>query len=359
MQVGQYFTPYRIFRGYLVPECLLPYQGISTGAKLCLAVMHRYIGKNEQGWPGQETIAAKMGVSLRTLQGYIAELEKDGFLESIQRGLGKPNLYKAKWHPIYDEDDGTTAGLDPQDSAGLDAQEVAGLDTQNSAGLIEEEEGHLKEGQSEEDSSFESISQHEAIDALTKQLGRNLTKQEKTLVKAGHPYPCGPDGILAHAKRSGWLNQNGSRWPQREQGEAPPRQVRRDYQPRAAEAPSVAVALPLCATIPEFLTQCANRHFSELFAVYAACGMGPKITLSVLEEFWPTFRSAPDEHQVGAVANARITFPKSREFTKMPAAWWKTKPWTATTFVPEPVSQRPLTRSEIANAEARRILGIA
>lgn len=126
MRVGQSFCPHRIFDGYFTPECLLPYQGISYGAKFCLAVLYRHIGKNDVAWPGQEGLAEKMNVSVRTIHTYLKELEDDGFIQSIRIGLGQTNQYRALWHPLFDQEDDPDAS-DPsrKEPSGQDSKETS------------------------------------------------------------------------------------------------------------------------------------------------------------------------------------------------------------------------------------------
>jgi hypothetical protein len=49
-------------------------------------------------------LAAELGVEERTTRRYLEELESFGLIVSDQQGLGKPNVYKFKWHQIFGGD---------------------------------------------------------------------------------------------------------------------------------------------------------------------------------------------------------------------------------------------------------------
>lgn len=134
MTIGQEFNPFRKFTGYFIPECLLPYESISTGAKLCLAVMFRYLGNNEIAWPGQSKLAEKMGVSVRMVGSYLQELEQDGFIRSDRIGLGQTNNYSALWHRIFDEDEGnTTSDPDRKNTSDQEVKETSDQDRKSAS----------------------------------------------------------------------------------------------------------------------------------------------------------------------------------------------------------------------------------
>lgn len=127
MRTGQPFSPYRLFQGPILPECLIPYEKISWGAKILLAIINRYIGRKDVAWPGQERLAEMMGVSVRSISGYVSELESDGFIEVIQRGLGQTNMYRALWHPIFEEEFADDSDQHPQESSEAVADGSSGL----------------------------------------------------------------------------------------------------------------------------------------------------------------------------------------------------------------------------------------
>ena len=101
--MGEY-NPYRMFVGAFVPNWLMERQEISPGAKLCFARLAQYAGKNGRAFPAQETLAAALGVTVRQVQRYIAELIKAGLIETRQERKGTPNHYVFLEHEWMKQD---------------------------------------------------------------------------------------------------------------------------------------------------------------------------------------------------------------------------------------------------------------
>jgi len=82
-------------RGFTqVPNAILKSNQVTAGAKLTYAMLLSYAMNKDQCFPGQERLSEDMGVSRQTVNGYIKELEKKGFIKKTRRGLGKSNLYE-------------------------------------------------------------------------------------------------------------------------------------------------------------------------------------------------------------------------------------------------------------------------
>lgn len=77
-----------------VPNFFLTNPAISVGAKLAYAMLLKYTRQDDGCYPGQVKLAEDMGSGERSVRRYLDELEKSGFLEIIQRGLGKTNYYR-------------------------------------------------------------------------------------------------------------------------------------------------------------------------------------------------------------------------------------------------------------------------
>ena len=77
-----------------VPNFILTSPAISVGAKLVYAMLLKYAWGDSACFPGQTKLAEDMGSGERSVRRYLEELEKAGFLEIEQRGLGKTNLYR-------------------------------------------------------------------------------------------------------------------------------------------------------------------------------------------------------------------------------------------------------------------------
>jgi hypothetical protein len=78
-----------------VPALVFFDRGISSGAKVMYGALLWYAWKHRKA-PEQKVMAEDLGVSLRTVQGYLAELEKTAYIEIVQLGLGRPNEYIIK-----------------------------------------------------------------------------------------------------------------------------------------------------------------------------------------------------------------------------------------------------------------------
>lgn len=82
-------------KGYtLVPNFVLQTKIISGKAKLVYAMLLSYAwGNKDSAFPGQDRLAKDCGSSPRTVWAAIKELEKNGFITVIRRGLGRTNVY--------------------------------------------------------------------------------------------------------------------------------------------------------------------------------------------------------------------------------------------------------------------------
>ncbi len=77
-----------------VPNFILENPDINIGAKLTYAMFLKYAWEKDCAFPGQEKLAAHMGISSSRVSEYVKELKELGLVEITRRGLGKTNLYK-------------------------------------------------------------------------------------------------------------------------------------------------------------------------------------------------------------------------------------------------------------------------
>lgn len=77
-----------------VPNFVLISKDLSPGAKLAYSMLLRYAWHLDFSFPGQTKLAEDIGVGERSVRTYLNELEKAKFLEIVQRGRGKTNIYK-------------------------------------------------------------------------------------------------------------------------------------------------------------------------------------------------------------------------------------------------------------------------
>jgi hypothetical protein len=89
-------NPYRMFTGSWIPTWLLERRELSPGAKLVYARLARFAGKKGVAYPRQATLAAKVGLPMRTLQRYVFELREFRLIFVRQgggKGQGRPARY--------------------------------------------------------------------------------------------------------------------------------------------------------------------------------------------------------------------------------------------------------------------------
>ncbi len=76
-----------------VPNFILKDPNLSIGAKVTYAMFLSYAWHNESCFPGQERLAADMGMSRSRVAEFIGELSRRGLISIQRRGLGKTNIY--------------------------------------------------------------------------------------------------------------------------------------------------------------------------------------------------------------------------------------------------------------------------
>ena len=76
-----------------VPNFVLKDSGLSLGAKVTYAMFLSYAWHNDSCFPGQDRLAADMGMSRPSVSAFVNDLEKAGLVSIQRRGLGKTNIY--------------------------------------------------------------------------------------------------------------------------------------------------------------------------------------------------------------------------------------------------------------------------
>jgi biotin operon repressor len=76
-----------------IPNFILRNSDISIGAKTTYSLFLSYAWHNNYCFPGQETLAQSLGMSIGSVNAFIKELEACGLIEIMRRGQGKTNLY--------------------------------------------------------------------------------------------------------------------------------------------------------------------------------------------------------------------------------------------------------------------------
>jgi len=80
-----------------VPNFILKDDALSLGAKVTYALFLHYAWHNDSCFPGQERLAADMGMSQSRVSEFIKELAQADLIEITRRGMGRTNLYKIKF----------------------------------------------------------------------------------------------------------------------------------------------------------------------------------------------------------------------------------------------------------------------
>lgn len=113
-----------------LPAVVVFDRALSAGAKITYGALLWYAWKFHR-CPEQKVMAAHLGVSLRTIQGHVAELERTGYIEVIQLGLGRPNAYIIKTLQNRQNALPGPLDLDPQKTAGLARNSLRNKDAEN------------------------------------------------------------------------------------------------------------------------------------------------------------------------------------------------------------------------------------
>jgi hypothetical protein len=76
-----------------LPNFILRNPDISIGAKATYALFLSFAWHNNLCFPGQETLAKALGMSVGSVNAFIKELEASSLIDITRRGQGKTNLY--------------------------------------------------------------------------------------------------------------------------------------------------------------------------------------------------------------------------------------------------------------------------
>jgi biotin operon repressor len=85
-------------RGFVqVPVAILRNKQLSIGAKMAYTALLSYAWHNDFCFPGQDRMADDIGAGRTSVNSYIKELEKKGFIKITRRGQGRTNLYEVNF----------------------------------------------------------------------------------------------------------------------------------------------------------------------------------------------------------------------------------------------------------------------
>src|SRR5207247_10609249 len=80
-----------------LPNFILRNPDISIGAKTVYSLFISYAWHNNFCFPGQETLAKAIGMSVGSVNAFIKELEAIGLIEIERRGQGRTDFYKINY----------------------------------------------------------------------------------------------------------------------------------------------------------------------------------------------------------------------------------------------------------------------
>lgn len=301
--------------GVYIPAFLLRYRGISPSAKMCFARLIKFCGQNETCYPSQETIAEELGVSLRSIGGYLQELEEDGFIEIIRQGLQKPNLYRPLRHKLLKATFcGSASDLDRQDVADQDQQDVADPSIRLKKSI--------EVNQTTTQTGSTPPSERTFFDtriAIESQLGRVLKNSELSALQKRSDYPE-ESNALAWAKTENLIDEDKpSKWPKQE-SKRPSKPIYQNSYPRESRfTPSVSVVI-VDKTLDAYLE----------IAKIAGKAIGDKER----EDAAPIWVTLTDEQKAASARDyARIAKENAGrpKYVPLPASHLSQKPWTRTT----------------------------
>ena len=118
---GEFYNPWRLFIGCIIPNAISRSTELSSTAKLVFGKLCQYAGQNGQAYPSYKTLAGDVGVERRQAIRAVKELVDYGLIKPVGRRKGDggftSNIYAFLWHQTF-SDDGLTDPGDKKDTMG-------------------------------------------------------------------------------------------------------------------------------------------------------------------------------------------------------------------------------------------------
>lgn len=106
-----------------VPNHILRNPSISAAAKAMYTLLLSYAWQEGSCFPGQKRIAQDLGLSVRHIRRYLAELNERDLIKVIRRGLGKTNVYMIR--KLFQADGTSMSHQDRTSTSGQDRTPVS------------------------------------------------------------------------------------------------------------------------------------------------------------------------------------------------------------------------------------------
>jgi hypothetical protein len=118
---GEFYNPWRLFIGCIIPNAISRSTELSSTAKLVFGKLCQYAGQNGQAYPSYKTLAGDVGVERRQAIRAVKELVDYGLIKPVGRKKGDggftSNIYAFLWHQTF-SNDGLTDPGDKNDTRG-------------------------------------------------------------------------------------------------------------------------------------------------------------------------------------------------------------------------------------------------
>lgn len=118
---GEFYNPWRLFIGCIIPNAISRSTELSSTAKLVFGKLCQYAGQNGQAYPSYKTLAGDVGVERRQAIRAVKELVDYGLIKPVGRRKGDggftSNIYAFLWHQTFSDDCLTDPG-DKNDTRG-------------------------------------------------------------------------------------------------------------------------------------------------------------------------------------------------------------------------------------------------
>lgn len=103
MKTGEYYNPYMVFQGCIVPNCIMKRTDLTSTAKLCFGRLSQYAGSDGQCFPSLKQLSEELGVRETTIEKVIKDLILANLItkespKGIQKLMHFRNMYRFVWN---------------------------------------------------------------------------------------------------------------------------------------------------------------------------------------------------------------------------------------------------------------------